>query len=376
MFIPRYYTDLEAFIKPNKVLVIFGARQVGKTTLIKHYLESVSLKYRLDSGDNLQTQQALSVADIAVLKEYVAGYDLLVIDEAQKIPTIGTVLKILVAQIDGIRILVTGSSSFELAGQTGEPLTGRKTTLTLYPLSQLELSETYNAYDLKSQLEKFLIYGSYPAVISATNDSEKRNIITEITHSYLLKDILELDRIKSAKILLDLLKLLAFQVGNLVSLSELAQSLGIDYKTVARYIDLLEKSFVIYSLHGYSRNLRKEITKKNKYYFYDIGIRNAIIANFNPINLRNDIGALWENFLIIERCKKQSYQEMFSNNYFWRTWDHQEIDFVEERGGKLYGYEFKWGKKSASPPSSWADTYGNASFQVINRENYLEFIGK
>ncbi|HEX4044744.1 MAG TPA: AAA family ATPase, partial [Gammaproteobacteria bacterium] len=248
MFLQRFYSDLAPYLRPNKALIIFGARQVGKTTLIKHYLKHVPFKYRLDSGDNIQIRQLLSVPDFTSLKDYASGYDLLVLDEAQKIENIGEVLKILVDQIPGIRIIATGSSSFELAGQIGEPLTGRKTTLTIYPLAQLEFSHIYNPYDLKAQLEKWLIYGSYPEIATANSDNEKRSFVTEIMQSYLLKDILELDNIKNSKILLDLLRLLAFQIGNLVSLSELGQALGIDYKTVARYIDLLEKSFVIFNL--------------------------------------------------------------------------------------------------------------------------------
>lgn len=373
MFLPRYYDDLGKYIKPNKVLIIFGPRQVGKTTLIKHYLENAKYKCRFDSGDNLQTQEILGTPDIVLLKEYVAGYDLLVIDEAQRIKNIGLSLKILIDHLPEIHIIATGSSSFELAGQVGEPLTGRKITLTLYPLSQLELAKVYNPYDLKQHLAQYLIYGSYPEIITAENDNERRQLISEMAHSYLLKDILELERIKSAKILLDLLKLLAFQIGNLVSLSELAQNLGIDTKTVGRYLDLLEKSFVIYNLRGFSRNLRKEITKKSKYYFYDLGMRNAIIANFNSLDLRNDVGALWENWLIIERIKKQSYQNIVSNNYFWRTWEGQELDFLEERGGKLYAYEFKW-NSSAKIPSEWQANYPDAEFKVISKDNYLEFV--
>ena len=374
MFLPRYYENLSEFIKTNKVLIIFGPRQAGKTTLIKHYLENTSWKYRLDSGDNLLTKQLLSVPDITSLKEYAGGYDLLVIDEAQQIENIGLSLKILVDQLPGIRIIATGSSSFELTGQIGEPLTGRKTTLTLYPLSQLELGKTYNTQELKARLEKWLVYGSYPEIITTESDKEKHRLITDMAHSYLLKDILELEKIKSAKILLDLLKLLAFQIGNLVSHTELAQNLGIDAKTVARYLDLLEKSFVIYNLRGFSRNLRKEITKKSKYYFYDTGMRNAIIANFNPLTLRNDVGALWENWLVIERIKKQMYQNLISNNYFWRSWSHQEIDFIEERGGKLFAYEFKWSENNVKIPSEWLAAYPDAVFKIINRNNYLEFI--
>lgn len=374
MRLSRFYDDLQKFIHPNKVLVIFGSRQVGKTSLVKHYLSQGKHRARFETGDNLDTSVILSSMDFARLKEYVAGYDMLVVDEAQRIPNVGISLKLLVDQLPGLQIIATGSSSFELAGQVGEPLTGRKLTLTLYPISQLELSRTENHYDLKQQKDKFLIYGSYPEIVTANSDALKQQLIVEMAHSYLLKDVLELERVKSPKVLLDLLKLLAFQVGNLVSHNELAQVLGIDSKTVARYLDLLEKSFVIYQLRGFSRNLRKEISKKSKYYFYDTGIRNAIIANFNAPNLRDDMGALWENWLIIERIKRQSYLNIPTNFYFWRTWDQQEIDLVEERGGEIHGYEFKWGEKAkAKKPADWSATYPQASFTVINQTNYFDF---
>lgn len=298
-----------------------------------------------------------------------------VIDEAQKIPNIGQCLKIMVDHIPHLRIIVIGSSSFELAGQVGEPLTGRKKTLTLYPIAQLELLKQFNAFEVKTQLENYLIYGSYPDIISAKISDQKRARITEIAHSYLLKDILELDRIKNSKILLDLLRLLAFQIGSEVSHNELAKKLGIDAKTISRYLDLLEKRFVLYNLGGFSRNLRKEITKKSKYYFYDIGIRNALIANFNSLDLRDDIGKLWENFLVIERIKKQAYLPVYANNYFWRTWEQKEIDWIEEREGKLWGYEFKWGKTIAKPPKEFLNAYPNAEFMTVNQENYLTFVG-
>jgi len=223
-----------------------------------------------------------------------------ILDEAQKIPNIGQGLKILVDQIPGIKIIATGSSSFELAGQVGEPLTGRKTTLTLYPVSHLELAQLYNPHEIKEKLGEWLVFGAYPEVVTTEGKSEKARLLEELVHSYLLKDLLELEKVKSSKIVLDLLRLLAFQVGNEVSLSELGQQLGIDYKTVARYLDLFEKSFVIISVRGFSRNLRKEVTKKCKYYFYDNGIRNAVISNFNGLELRNDLGSLWENFLFFD----------------------------------------------------------------------------
>ncbi len=374
MKLPRIYQNLDQHLKPHKALVIYGPRQVGKTTLLQNFLESTPLKYKLDSGDNIKTQMTLSSQDFKMIKEYAEGYELIAIDEAQKIPHVGEGLKILVDQIPSLKIIVTGSSSFELSGQVGEPLTGRKITLTLYPLSHMELHQSYNKYELKSQLEEWLIYGGYPEIIVLKKRSEKIRQLNEIMHSYLLKDILELERVKSSKILLDLLRLLAFQVGSEVSLTEIAQKLGIDYKTVARYLDLFEKSFIIFNLRGFSRNLRKEMTKKSKYYFYDNGIRNAIISNFNTLELRNDIGHLWENFLIMERLKKQSYKNIYANNYFWRTWDQKEIDFIEEREGRLYGYEFKWGHQLVQAPKEWVETYKNTEFKTINQDNYLEFI--
>lgn len=374
MKLPRIYQNLAHYLKPHKALIIYGPRQVGKTTLLQDFLASTPLKYKLDSGDNIKTQTTLSSSDFRVIKEYAEGYELIAIDEAQKIPHIGEGLKILVDQLPALTIIVTGSSSFELSGQVGEPLTGRKITLTLYPISQMELNQLYNKHELKGQLEQWLIYGGYPEVVSLKKKAEKIQLLNEIMQSYLLKDILELEKVKSSKILLDLLRLLAFQIGSAVSLTEIAQQLGIDYKTVARYLDLLEKAFVIFNLRGFSRNLRNEITKKSKYYFYDNGIRNAIVSNFNALELRNDIGALWENFLLMERLKKQSYKNIYANSYFWRTWDLKEIDFLEEREGKLYGYEFKWGNKLTQAPKEWLKTYTNAEFQTINQGNYLEFI--
>lgn len=373
MKIPRIY-NLGKFIKPNKVLVIFGPRQVGKTTLLKDFLADTNLKYKLDSGEDLRVQEIFGVQDFSKLIEYAKGYELIVIDEAQKIKNIGQGLKIIVDQVPGIKIIVTGSSSFELAGQVGEPLTGRKINLTLFPVSQIELNKLYNKIELSNKLEEYLIYGAYPEVIAADGLAEKRRVLEELANSYLLKDILELDKVKNSKLLVDLLRLIAFQVGNEVSLNEIGRQLGVDSKTVARYLDLFEKAFVLYNLRGFSRNLRKEITKKSKYYFYDNGIRNAIISNFNSLELRDDMGKLWENFLFSERLKKQAYQNIYSNNYFWRTWDQKEIDFIEERDGKLLGYEFKWNKESAALPKEWKETYSNAEYQVINKDNYLDFL--
>ncbi len=376
MHIPRYYQDLTPYIKPNKALIIFGPRQAGKTTLLRDYLitQKDRVKYKLESGDDIRVQELLGSNDLARIKEYAKGYDLVVIDEAQKIKNIGQGLKIMTDEIPGIKIIATGSSSFELLGQVGEPLTGRKLTLALYPIAQIELKNLYNHYELKNRLEEYLVFGSYPEVAANENRDEKIRILNEIAGSYLLKDVLDLEKVKGSKILLDLLRLLAFQIGNEVSLSELGRQIGLDYKTVARYLDLFEKSFVLYNLRGFSRNLRKEITKKSKYYFLDNGVRNAIIANFNPINLRDDVGKLWENFVVVERLKNQSYNRIYANNYFWRTWDQKEIDFVEEREGKLFGYEFKWKDKFSKEPKDWAINYPEAQFSTITSENYLNFV--
>ena len=376
MKIIRYYLDLDKYIKPNKVLVIFGPRQAGKTTLLKDYLLTINgkIKYKLESGDDIIIQELFGSNDFSRIKEYAKSYELIVIDEAQRIKNIGQGLKIMVDEIPGIKIIVTGSSSFELAGQVGEPLTGRKITLTLYPVSQIELKNLRNDYELKNRLEEYMIYGSYPEVAASEDSAEKKRILNEITNSYLLKDIMELERVKGSKVLLDLLRLLAFQIGNEVSLSELGRQLGLDYKTVARYLDLFEKSFVIYNLRGFSRNLRKEVTKKSKYYFLDNGVRNAVIANFNSFGLRDDTGKLWENFMVSERLKKQSYKNIYANNYFWRTWDQKEVDFIEEREGKLFGYEFKWKDKAVKKPNEWLANYPNSEFLAVTQENYIDFV--
>src|SRR3989338_4633023 len=373
MKIPRIYHNLGDHLQPNKVLVLYGPRQVGKTTLVQDFLATTNLKYKLDFGDDIDVQETIGSRTISKIQEHVEGYELIVIDEAQKIPHVGDGLKIIVDQARGVNVIATGSSSFELSGQIGEPLTGRKATLTLYPVSQMELKSLHNTHELKQELEKYLVYGGYPEVVATGSAEGKKRILNEILGSYLLKDILELDKVKNSKILLDLLRLLAFQIGGEVSLSELGQKLGIDYKTVARYLDLLEKAFVIYNVRGFSGNLRKEITKKSKYYFYDTGVRNAIISNYNEFALRDDVGQLFENFIFMERLKKRAYKNIYGNVYFWRTWEGHEIDVIEEREGTLYGYELKW-KQKRSVPKLWQKTYPEAKFEVINKDNYLDFI--
>lgn len=370
----RAYEPLEQHLQPNRVLLIYGPRRTGKTTLLQNLLSQTRLKYKVDSGDNIRTQQILSSQDFSQILAYVEGYELLAIDEAQNIPNIGMGLKIVVDQVPGIRVIATGSSSFELAGQVGEPLTGRKRTLALFPLAQLELVDTFNRFELRERLDDFLVYGAYPEVLQAASITARIEVINEITNSYLLKDILAFDRVKSSYTLLNLLKLLAFQIGHEVSLNEMATQLSVDVRTIQRYLDLLEKAFVILRLGGFSRNLRQEVTNKAKYYFLDLGIRNALIAQFNRLDQRNDIGQLWENFIFIERLKSRTYQNIPANMYFWRTYDQQEIDLVEEREGNLFGYECKWKASKKSSPRTWNEAYPNAEYHVIHQDNYLDLL--
>ena len=374
MTLKRTYI-LARFLDPKKVLIIYGPRQVGKTTLIKEFMANTKLKYKFESGDNIRTQQILSSQDFDLLKKYVDGYELLIIDEAQEIPNIGMGLKILVDQVPGLKIIATGSSSFNLSQNVGEPLTGRKRTLTLYPFSQSELLKIHSEFELKEKLKEFLVFGSYPEVITAKNRNEKILVLDELVNSYLLRDVLSLENIKASNRLMQLLKLIAFQVGNEVSLNELATKVALDVKTVARYLDLLEKGFVIKRIGGYGNNLRTEITSKAKYFFLDKGVRNGIISQFNELDSRNDVGALFESFVLMERIKSNAYKFRYGDTYFWRTHTGQEIGMVEERDGNQYGFEFKWSpKRKVKRPTLWTKAYPEADFNVIDNENYMDFI--
>lgn len=363
---------LDELISKKRVLIIYGPRRVGKTTLINDFLEGSGLKYKLDSGDNIRVQAIFSSNDFNALRDYSEGYELIVIDEAQQIKNIGQALKILVDNFP-VFYIAAGSSSFDLSQKIGEPLTGRKKTLVLFPLSQMELHFRYNRHELKEQLEDFLVFGTYPEVLTASSRKEKIFILKELAESYLLKDILSLEKIKASTRLFELLSMLAFQVGNEVSYNKLASNLKIDVKTVARYLDLLEKGFVIKRIGGFSRNLRNEITSKAKYYFLDNGIRNAIISQFNPLKQRDDIGKLFENFIIIERLKLNVYKENQAELYFWRTHQREEIDLIENHSGKLFAFEIKWNSNQKKVPETWAKTY-NSSFKIINKDNYLDFL--
>ena len=366
---------LDSALVPGKVMIIYGPRRAGKTTLLKSYLDSCGLRYRLETGDDIRIRHLLGSGDLRQIVAMAEGFELIAIDEAQQIPGIGMGLKILVDHLPHLRIVATGSSSFDLAAAVGEPLTGRKQTCTLYPISQVELNQTYNRYDLRQRLEEFLVYGSYPEIVVTAGRREKIELLEELSGSYLLKDVLALDRIRSSRTLVDLLKLIAFQVGNEVSLHELATQVKLDVKTVGRYLDILEKAFVIVRVGGFSRNLRNEVTSKAKYYFLDNGVRNAVIGQYNLLDSRNDIGALWENFVVAERLKKRSYTGIYGTFHFWRTYDGKEIDYVEERDGGFFGFECKWSPaQRVKPPKKWLASYPGATYDLITPDNYLDFV--
>lgn len=363
-------------VLPNKVLILLGARRVGKTQLIKNYLETLDPQTYLQlNGEDINDANLLQERSVVNYKRLLANVELLVIDEAQTIAGIGLILKLMVDSIEGIKIIATGSSIFDLSNSLGEPLVGRKNTLYLFPLAQMEFSTQENYKQIVENLEERLLFGGYPELIQYPDWEEKKEYLYEIINSYLLKDILVFEGIKHADKIYNLLRLVAYQIGKEVSVQELANQLQLSKNTVANYLDLLSKVFIIFKIEGFSRNLRKEIVKSSRWYFYDNGIRNGIINNFNPLHARVDVGDLWENYLAVERLKKQEYHRINTHNFFWRTYDQQELDWLEERGETLAGFEFKWNQnKKSKIPTAFAKAYPDASFEVINKTNYLDFI--
>ena len=366
---------IKKYLKPNKVILLIGARRVGKTELIKTIISGLQEKALVLNGEDEDTQLLLESRTAVNYKRLLGNTKLLIIDEAQAIPDIGIKLKFMIDTIEDLKIIATGSSVFDLTNTLGEPLVGRKTTLHLYPLAQSEFQPHENLIETKGKLEERLIFGSYPELEQIPETDHKVEYLKEQVNSYLLKDILAFEGIKRSDKLISLLRIIAFRIGSEISIEGVANSLQISKGTVDKYLDLLSKVFIIHKLTGFSRNLDNEITKMNKWYFLDNGIRNALINNFNPLSLRDDQGKLWENYLIAERLKIQEYQRLHSNNYFWRTHTKQEIDWIEEKNGKLKAFEFKWNsKKGAKIPALWKKNYGEADFQLINPNNYLDFI--
>ena len=362
-------------LRPGKVVVLLGARRVGKTFLIKEIIKRVSEPYLFLNGEEFSTRELLERRTVKNYLAVLGDKKLIIIDEAQKIPEIGNILKLMVDGIDDLKIIATGSSAFDLQNKAGEPLTGRKITLNLYPLSEKELFVLEPIVNRKDNLQARLIFGNYPESYNLNSFEDKLIYLNDLITSYLLRDILTFENIKNSSKLINLLRLIAFQIGGEVSLHELAKQLQLSRNTVEKYLDLLTKVFILFKLDGYSGNLRKEVVKSSKWYFYDNGVRNAVIANLNPLNFRNDLGALWENYMISERMKYQSYSGMIVNNYFWRTYDQQEIDLVEEREGNLFAYEMKWNESKVKIPTAWQKAYPEAQYKVITQENYFDWIG-
>jgi len=368
---------IENQLYKEKVIIIYGARRTGKTFLCNQIIknqEKQGIKAEYLNCESFAVKQKLQTTNEIELKNYFKDSKLIVLDEAQNVENIGLTLKLLVDTYPEIQIIATGSSSFDLANKTGEPLTGRARRFSLYPLSIEELKTRFNQFKIDSYLEKILIYGSYPSVFKLS-DTDAKLELDEIASNYLYKDVLEHEKVKNSKILLELLQLLALQLGNEVSYHEIGNRLKLDSATVKRYIDLLTKCFVVFPLHAFSRNKRREISKSVKIYFHDLGIRNSLIQNYNSIKLRNDIGALWENFCIIERMKYNQANLRFVNSYFWRTYNQKEVDYIEEHSGQLDGYEFKWGKEAKyKAPKEFIEGYENATIKKIDPSNYLEFV--
>ena len=365
-------TILQQLFK-NKAIVIIGPRQSGKTTLIKEICFEINKAYIWLDGDEPDIREQLTNANSAFLKSIIGNNKIVVIDEAQRVKNIGLTLKLITDKIPDVQLIVSGSSALELSNKINEPLTGRKYEYFLYPISFAEQVSHTNLLDETRLLKNRLIYGYYPDVLM--NPTESKVILKQLSDSYLYKDILTWENVKRPEKLERLVQLLAFQVGSQVSYNELANSTGIDNETVERYVYLLEKAFIVFRLNSFSRNLRNELKKSRKIYFYDNGIRNAVINNFNPVDLRNDIGSLWENFLISERKKYTDYNNIYSNKFFWRTQAQQEIDYIEEHSGKLFAYEFKWNtKKKAKISKTFTKAYPESESEIITPDNYTDFV--
>lgn len=365
-------SQVEDQLFKGKVLILYGARRTGKTTLVKHLLGKFSEKSAYINCELQEYKDALSTTNSGLLAEFIGNRELIIFDEAPHIANIGLVLKVLVDTFPQVQVIATGSSSFELSGMVSEPLTGRSRQFLLLPFSLEEIGQSLNPIQIKANLPNFLRFGLYPQVFNSIGD-EKIEELAEISSNYLYKDLFQFEQIKKPDLLFKLLAAIALQTGSESSLNELAQITGTNVHTVKRYLELLEKSFVIFRLNSFSRNLRKELAKSQKIYFYDVGIRNAVIRNFNEMNLRTDVGGLWENFCITERIKFNQNHRRFVNTYFWRTYDQKEIDYIEEKDGHLTCFEFKYAEGAPGKfPAEFSETYPNSSFRVITPGNFYD----
>ena len=365
------YKTLKNSLYKGKTQLIFGARRVGKTHLVKRLVEEENGIYY--NCELLQVKELMDTTNSVALEQLIGNKNLVAFDEAQAIPEIGLKLKILHDTFPSVQFIATGSSAFELVNATSEPLTGRSRTYILYPFSFQEIAEFTNPSDAYAGIESMLRFGMYPDVF-LKNEADMKEELMNITSNYLYKDVLAYGNLKRPDIIYELLKLLAFQIGHEVSINEISNKIDTSVHTIRRYLDMLEKAFVITSLSSLSRNLRNEIGKSKKYYFLDTGIRNALIQNFNPLSMRNDTGPLWENFCVLERMKKNQYERVFANTYFWRTYEQKEIDYIEERDGKLFAYEFKWSANEGKAPRAFTEAYPEGSYQVVSKNNFMEFV--
>lgn len=374
-YIPRYLENIiEKWLFKNMVIILYGARRVGKTTLVQKLAEKYEDKAGYYNCDLSEVRRILESQDPLIIKTYIGEKKLIIFDEAQQVAGIGMSLKILHDTFPDIQIIATGSSSFDLANKVGEPLTGRSLTFKLFPFSLTELEVKYDRFELMSQIGVFLIHGLYPGVISS-NATDRSFFLQNLTDNYLYKDVLAFENLKRPELLLNLLKAVALQVGCEVSMHELAIKLKCGVKTVERYLDLLEKSFVIFRLRPFSRNLRNEIGKKTKVFFYDLGVRNAIIDRFADLDKRDDVGALWENFCIMERIKSNQQKGILCSAYFWRNHVGKEVDYLEEADGNINAFEFKWSSEKYRAPEEFLHEYKVKGVKLINKDNLFEFIG-
>ena len=365
------YQVLSRNLHKGKVLLVYGARRVGKTYLLKKLAEEEQGIYY--NCELLQVQELLADTNSTNLENMIRGTRLLLLDEAQSVPDIGLKIKILYDTFPEVQIVASGSSSFDLIDVMSEPLTGRSRQYFLFPLSYQEISDATSAADAYGEIDNLLRFGSYPEVYLG-NETEKKEELLNIASNYLYKDILTLGQLKRPDVIYEILKLLAFQIGHEVSLNEISNKTGISVHTVRKYCDMLEKAFILFSLPSFSRNLRNEISKSKKYYFIDLGIRNALINNFNPLGLRNDTGQLWENFCVMERIKKNHYARRLVNTYFWRTYEQKEIDYIEDIDGKLYAFEFTWDDGKKKVPQTFLEAYPGSEYKKVTKRNLLEFL--
>jgi len=376
MDIPRIIEKkIESDLGKQKVIMLYGTRRTGKTTIIENIAARHGNDVLLLQGEDMQVAEILQQRTVANYSQLTRGKKIIIIDEAQAIPEVGRILKLMIDSVKKITIIATGSSSFDLVYRTGEPLVGRNIVYHLHPIAQVELSAIENKITTLNNLEQRLVYGSYPELWHLPTAQEQENYLKQMVNSYLLKDLLIMENVKGADVLYKLLQLLAWQTGSQVSTSELGNTLQLNKATVERYLDLLSKVFIIYPLNGYSNNLRKEVSKSKKWYFYDNGIRNALINNFSPLQNRNDVGQLWEQYILSERIKYNTYRNHQPQYFFWRTYDGQEIDLLEaDNKQHLQAFECKWQQQHAKVPTAFAKAYPAADFNVINKENYLNWI--